>query len=312
MVKKKADLKKTYEVSYKASGSNGFSSTRAMNFDDNVKYFKPVEGRNKINIIPYEIKTENHPLVAKGSLEVGDSDYKLDLWEHRGLGLDGRDSCVCLKKNYGKPCPICEEYERLKKLEDENADTFKPKRREYYNVLNKDNELQVFATSHYLFGKELIEEARDDEEGGFIDFADTEEGKAVKFRASKTSFGGADFFEYKSFSFEDREEPISDKILDKVISLDELINVPTYEELHKLVTGEVDDEEDDEDEEEEAPPKKTETTSSRKSATFDEDEEPSKPVRKSECPFGHKFGKDCDAFDDCDNCDCWERCYKTK
>lgn len=325
MIKKKTNsLAKSYEVSYKTNGSGGFSSSRALSFGEDVKFFKPVEGRNKISIIPYEIKTANHPLVAKGSLEVGDSDFKLDIWEHRGLGSDGMDSCVCLKKNYNKPCPICEEYERLKKEEDENADSFKPKRREYYNVLNKDGELQVFATSHYLFGKELIEEARDDEEGGFVDFADVDDGKAVKFRASKKSIGsGTEFLEFKSFSFEDRDEPIPASVLNKVQSLDALINVPTYDELKKLLSGQSDESEEEDDEDDEPPFSTSKSNDSeekppvragkKRVATEEEDDDPA-PVKskKSQCPFGHAFGTDCDSCEDCDNCDVWEQCYRAK
>ncbi len=55
----------------------------------------------------------------------------------------------------------------------------------------------------------------------------------------------------------------------------------------------------------------------------DEDEPEEKPIRKNKpeppkhdhgktgknvCPFGHRFGKDVEKFDDCDNCEKWDAC----
>lgn len=38
----------------------------------------------------------------------------------------------------------------------------------------------------------------------------------------------------------------------------------------------------------------------------------SKAKPKGDCPFGHEFGKDCDKFDDCEECDKYTACYKAK
>jgi hypothetical protein len=37
-----------------------------------------------------------------------------------------------------------------------------------------------------------------------------------------------------------------------------------------------------------------------------------KAKEKGECPFDHEFGKDCDKFDDCEECDNYTACYKAK
>ena len=198
--------------------------------------------------------------------------------------------------------------------------------------------VKVFETSHYLFEKELIDEARDDEDGGFIDFADEDEGKEIKFRASEVSFAGHKYKEFKSFSFEDREEPLSKEVLKQAISFDEIMEIPTYEEVEKIFYG-VDEEDeksekksktvenDDEENEDDEVSKKSskeqdedddEEKPIKKSKPVDDDEEDEKPeeTEKScnkncgECPFGHKFGKDTDEFDDCDDCDVWDKCVK--
>ena len=255
--KKKSSLAKRYQASYESKGSSG-GRAGVMDWkkvDGEVQFFSPAEGRNRINIIPYIIKSKNHPLVKKGEFEIGDKDYVMDVFVHRGVG-PSEASVLCLKNTYGKPCPICEQSAILRKQgKEDEAGALKPSRRCFYNIqdLKNPDTLKVFEASHYLFEKELIDEARDDDEGGFIDFADEETGKEIKFRCSKTSKAGFEFNEFKSFSFEDRDDNIPDELLEKAISFDEIMNVPTYEEVEKILYGRDDD---DDEQEEEKPAKK--------------------------------------------------------
>ena len=224
--KKKGGLAKRYQASYESKGSSG-GKAGVMDWkkvDGEVQFFSPAEGRNRINIIPYTIKTKNHPLVKKGEWDVGEKDYVMDVFVHRGVG-PSEASVLCLKSTFGKPCPICKQAQAFRKQgKEDEASALKPSRRVFYNVqdLKKPDTLKVFETSHFLFEKELIGEARDDEEGGFVDFANSETGKEIKFRTSKVSRGGYEFNEFKSFSFEDRDENIPDELLEKAISFDEI------------------------------------------------------------------------------------------
>ena len=319
MVKKKSTLGKRYQSSYASKGSGGNGKKQVMDWkkvDGDVTFFSASEGKNRINIIPYIIKNKNHPLVKSGDMEIGDTDYVMDVYVHRGVGAS-EGSVICLKETYGKPCPICEQMALLRKQgKNDEAGDLKPSRRVFYNVENtkEPGKLQVFETSHYLFEKELIDEARDDEEGGFIDFADPVKGKEIKFRANKVKKNKFEFTEYKSFSFEDRDEPVSDELLESAISFDEIMTVPTYEEVEKMFYGTDDDDEeeksvkkskhhdededddeqeeklkkskksveddDDEDDEEEKPSKKSKPKSKSEDDDWDDDED-EKPVKKS-------------------------------
>lgn len=273
--KKKSGLAKRYQASYDNQGSFG-NKVGVMNWkkvDGEVEFFSPKEGRNRINIIPYTIKTKNHPLVKKGEFEIGEKDYVMDIFTHRGIG-PSEATVLCLKETYGKPCPICEQAAMLKKQgKEKEAGALKASRRVFYNVQDCKNpdKLLVFEASHFLFEKELIDEARDDEAGGFVDFADEESGKEIKFRCSKVSKGGFEFNEFKSFSFEDRDENIPDELLESAISFDEIMNVPTYEEVEKILYGEDDDDSDDE---EEKPAKKLKKVESDDEDDSEEEEEP--------------------------------------
>ena len=292
--KKKSGLSKRYQASYDSKESGAPKKSGVMNYkkcDGDIVFFNPTEGKNRINIIPYEIKTKNHPLVKKGEFEVGDKDYVMDIFVHKFVGPT-EASVICLKQSYGKPCPICEQAAALRKQgKEDEAGALKATRRVFYNVedLKDPGKVKIFETSHYLFEKELIDEARDDEDG-FIDFADPEEGSEIKFRCSKTKKNGFEFNEYKSFSFEDRDEPISDDLLESAVSFDEIMNVPTYEEVEKILFGQ----DDDEDEEEEKPAKK----SSKKSEEIEEDDdEDEQPVKKSS-KKSSKYSEDDDEDED--------------
>ena len=318
MVNKKSTLGKRYQASYESKES---SSPRkgVMNYkkiDGEISFFSPQEGKNRINIIPYEIKTKNHPLVKRGEFAIGDKDYVMDIFTHRNVGPT-EATVLCLKGTYGKPCPICELSAKFRSEgKEKEANELKSGRRVFYNIedCKEPGKLKIFETSHYLFEKELIDEARDDEEGGFVDFADPEEGKEIKFRASEVQKGQMKYKEFKSFSFEDRDEPISDELLDSAISFDEIMIVPTYEDVEKILYGS-DEENDDEDEE------PVKTSKKYQEENDDEDEEPVKTSKKyqeekkstsGKCPFGHKYGVDTDNFDDCENCNCWDKCCSGK
>ena len=117
MVKKakKSKLASRYAESYNSRNSGGKRAGVIdwKKLDGDVKFFTPKEGRNRINIIPYVIKTKNHPLVRSKSAEVGDLDYVLDVYTHRGVGPT-ESTVLCLKETYEKPCPVCELMQKLK------------------------------------------------------------------------------------------------------------------------------------------------------------------------------------------------------
>jgi hypothetical protein len=248
-------IDQSYESRDSGGSNNGYMDWAKGREGLEVKFFKPKEKSNIINIIPYRIATKHHPMVRAGSAKVGDFDYVLDIWVHRNVGPDGVD-VICPKKNYGKACPICAQAQEFKNegKKDEASD-LRPSRRVVYNVIdvnNPDEGIQVFDTSHFLFEKELVEASREDGEGQTIDFADPKEGRSVKFRGSMTSLGGNEFMEFKSFSFPERD-PVNPKMMDKTHQLDAMMKVMSNEDISAVLFGDGDDDEDDEDDEDSAP-----------------------------------------------------------
>jgi hypothetical protein len=331
MAKKRRLSGSTYQERYDnrnegGSGRKGFIDWKKAAKDKEVKFYEPREGTNKVNIIPFEVKSKLHPMVRAGKMEIGDLDFVLDVWIHRRIGPSETD-VLCPKKNYGRSCPDCDlsskYYDEGKKDE---GKAHRATRRVLLNVQpiirGEAEALKVFDVSHYLFLTELVEEANECANGkDVIHFADIESGKVVKFRATETQLGKNKMMEFKSFAFLDREEELDEDLIDQAISFDEGLILLSAEDIEKILYGQDEDEEEDEkekdngksskkdeDEEEEEPKKKKD-----KSKDEEDDEEEEKPKKdkksskKKECPASHKWAE-ADSHKECKKCEVWEEC----
>lgn len=278
---------------------------------EGVETWEPKEkGKFKIDVIPYETTSDNHPNeVAKGVVW-----YQHPFKVHHGVGADGK-SIVC-PTTVGKKCPICEEISRLSKNYDENEETIKSLRAQRYvafNILHPDDpdKVAIFALSVGKFYNALEKEIQESDEDDIANFFDvTESGKTLKVRFSEASYAGKKYLEATKIEFIDREPMDEDEIFSKVVNLDEMFVVMEYDKLNALFLQTEDeaeeeeekskakakdkptskrakpsDDEDDEDDEEEDdipfnhPPKK-EKSKPAKNEEEDEDEEDEKPTKK--------------------------------
>lgn len=84
----------------------------------------------------------------------------------------------------------------------------------------------------------------------------------------------------------------------------------TDEDADEDADDDDDQEEDDDDEDEDDEEPEPAPVRKRKSKV------PEKPAKTSKkeltCPFDHKFGKDTNKYDDCDDCEVWNECYAKK
>lgn len=312
-------LKDRYADSY---NSRNFNSGNLDIFDFStlpfeVEYFKPEEGVNIIDIIPYVVKSTKHPRVKMGKMQVGDEDYVLDLFIHTRVGASNT-TVICPKGTYGKPCPICESAESYKK--EGKLDEYrrlKAKRYCYYNVLDRadGDKLKIFAVSHFLFEKELIDEAKiNAENGGFVDFASIEEGKSIRFRGSPTKIGTVEYLEFKGFQFVDRTPQVKKHVVEaqsKAISFPDYMVVHTYDQLFALLNGV--DEDDVAETLSEVIDEPVITAKAKAVVHNEEPEEVKNPANP--CPYGHTWHVDNDNTSDCDECanqnlETWKKCAK--
>lgn len=304
-----------YEESFKSrnSGGNKKSVFDWSKVDKEVSFFKPKEGSNAIDIIPYTVKSNMHPLVKSGSMKIGNEDYMMDIFIHSRVGPAEQD-VICPKKNYNKHCPICDAAEDFRKNgQDEEYRALKAKRTCFYNVIDQahpEDGVKVWNVSYFLFEKNLIEEANDSsEDGKFVEFADVKHGKTVKFRGTIRKIGTNEFLEYTGFKFLDRDDSVA-KYTKDVVNFDELITLMTPDQLSAILMGN----EDDEKEADEAQPNRAPVVYEER-ARPDEDDVPRKTAVKEKdednpCPSGYVFGKDFDTKPECDDCPKLRECYK--
>lgn len=242
---------------------------------EDVKFWRCTDGQHLVDIIPY-LAGPNDPAV-----EEGEETYTLELFVHQNVGVtDGMK--ICLAETYGKPCPICERRKQLQR-EGADEDTIKdltPSRypRSVYNVVcydsreEEDKGVQIWHTSSYLLEQYLLELAKKPVRPGreevepFIIFADADEGKSVSFKRT----GKAESTKFIGIAFDDRDYAISDDVLDEAYCLDELIHVPSYDELYEWYWGGAADENVEEE------PKEKSTRVSRRTR---EEEEPKEETR---------------------------------
>lgn len=288
-------------------------------------FWKSEEGEHSLDIIPY-IAGANNPHVKEGKPA-----YILDVFVHRKIGVN-EDDYICLSRTYNEDCPICEYQNELRKAAknsddpesyDEEIKSLNPTRRAIYNVRSWDkkddpDDVKIFDVSHFLFEKELLEAAKKKRGGGFVLFADPDEGKIVSFR----QVGKLQAMTFKAFEFEERKEVIPDEILDKSRCLDELIHIPTYEEVMRAFAGRGEVEEVKEErsarshKEPDPEPEPEKPKGGDRRYKLDEDkkmppkkEEPEDvPEPGDECPYEYIFGSDNNKFDECEGCDCFDEC----
>jgi len=319
-----------------SENSRGSWGKNFLNLGEGVEFYK-MGAKNEFDILPWKVTTKNHP---DKDVKPGDYEWVLDVSIHQNIGVNN-DNYVCLKRTYGKPCPICEERERLAELngwKDPIVTALSPSRRGLMWILDhrerdEDKEIKLFKSSWASLAKNgfmslLLQEIEvtEGEENQEIIVADLEEGRTVTFEGMEASGGDFTYMtpNPRKFKLVPRDESLDEELWDRVPSLDALLIIPTYDELRNaLHMVEEDDIDDIKKEEEERSPLRRRTKPEPEEDNPDdnkededpepEEEEEEKPVRtrrsKNKCPHDHEWGKDHDTTKECKKCDSWDECF---
>jgi hypothetical protein len=277
MAKVNADRFRKRATEHKAQGGGGGGYIR---LDPDLPFYKPKAGVNLIDIIPYEVSDKKHLDKA----EVGELWPRRPIKTHFKIGVD--EKSVLCPLTIGKPCPICA-HRKTANLDEDGKKALLPKDREVMFVVPYDGDgagkLHVWEISYHLFGKMLEEEVEADE--NVAGFYDPKEGLTLKVRFNEKQMGKQKFLEAKRIDFEERDAPISKKILEQVQNLDQCMVIMEYAALERQFLG-VDDPVDEDDEprakkrapvedEDEAPRKK------KPAPKEDDEEDDPKPKKKA-------------------------------
>jgi hypothetical protein len=312
--------KRTQESTNRKSG--GFITIFESDLE-NVTFWKCKEGDHTIDVIPYPVGP-NDPHVKEG--EPG---YVLEVKVHQRVGA-AEGSYLCLAENYNKPCPVCEHRKELKKTgaDQDDIKLLYPKNRCVYNIVcydtaeQEEKSIQIWEVSRWFSERYLTKLAKPKRRRGGgasepINFASPVDGKTIEFSREGS---GATNTQYIGHTFLDRDYEIDDDILDQAHCLDDLLHIPTYDELYEAYWGE---ETEGSDKTEDAPeqkqrepePEKEEKKSSgrrsRRGGRKSKEEPPKEEKQETEaCPGGGEFGIDIDSLDHCEDCEEWKSCAK--
>jgi hypothetical protein len=327
----KEQLLKRGEESYERKDDSGRFGSIFRKDLKGVKFWKCGEGEHQIDILPWLIGNQ-YPS-KNYTVEPGDPVYLLDIWVHYNIGPD-EDTVVCLSKNYGNPCPICEHVNALRKeevVDDNLIDRIKAKRRSIYQIICYDSAseeekgVQIWDVAYFFMEKHLAELSKKPKGGGYITFADPDDGKQIFYKRKGTGMTNT---EYIAHQFMDREYKIHDDDLDACIALDDAIIVLPYEELYEKHWGGLEDKT--------APPEVEERPArqARRSRPEPEkkkeDERPARRARRdtpepekekhedpkqhrepdpdNKCPGGGQYAIDIDKLEHCNVCKAWDDC----
>lgn len=228
-------------------GGGGFENTSIFKSDlEGVEFWNVSEGKHWFDIVPYKAGRYDP------DVEEGKNNYCFQPYMHRNIGPNNRD-IICLARTYNRPCPICEHVKELinKGADEDLINEIKvqvnPRAIYNVNVLDNDKErgkgIQVFHASHFTMEGKLLELANKPTRPGeenlevFVPYPEPDkEGRTIYFKRK----GKGRKTEFLALSFEERDYSISKKLLKGAHVLDELVEIPTYEQAKAALLGDGD------------------------------------------------------------------------
>jgi hypothetical protein len=237
----------------------------ADSFDENI-----------VTILPYIISSPNNMWLASGVFPMNSVAYQNRVVRHGNLGKNNT-SVLCLKKMYGKACPLCEQAAELynhNRATDtnykipQNLSFVKGSVRDFYLVIPRIGEqagqLCLWEVSNYLF-TQAFEDAKlayvRDTERDLRRLYDQQQAGAQTTGKMLTAEdlvvpdftdpdNGSDIRfvvkgqkmdkKYTNFKFMPRTEPLDDATLDKSFDLSEFFVLPAYSEVDTLLAESLD------------------------------------------------------------------------
>jgi hypothetical protein len=206
----------------------------------NIPLWKCGVGEHIIDVLPF-FAGANHPDKAEG-----ENTYRLEYYMHRDVGHQNA-RVLCLQAMGLGACPICEHQADLieEKADESKWKPLRPKNWVLFNVVvyDKGEEkkgIQIWDAPYFYSMENIMDIAKIRSRGGkpskTTDFANPDKGKSISFEV-KAAKGQNDYPKYTGFKFEPRDYKIKDSLLDDCLVLDELIPIPTYEEVSELYFG---------------------------------------------------------------------------
>lgn len=179
-------------------------------------------------------------------------DWQLSMFLHTAKTPGGSYKFLCPTKNYGLPCPVCEQKARLfesggewktnpyqKEIKELN-DT----QRDYFLVRNReDGKVYVMEYSTFLFGDHLRNKLARSHRGksNIILANPNNNGHSLRFWVDagtiKDTRGNLVIGHINEIEFEERNEAIDSEILQSLPALDDYLHLYSYDEITAIMDG---------------------------------------------------------------------------
>jgi len=256
---------------------------------------------NMIDIIPFVVTRPEYTQMRQFSGKptgrvVGDWDYKLEIAVHKKIGTE-QAPVLCLREMFGYQCAICDDmFEEYKKrgtpqFNEKTAKALQSQWRCIYVVYDYNDEkhrgFKLWDYSYKSFEEYIVKKAENDP-SGLVVFADPFDGRTIEIEAEQNEKFNK-FIGVKSARFLPREEPYTEEEINNNFPLDQMLIIPTVEEVTRMYLGMDNDHFSEPVEQQEEPV-------SRPRSRRTEEKEP-----QNACVAGGRVGYDQFKFPECDN-----------
>lgn len=248
-----------------AQGGGGFVAAFFKLPKDVRCWFPEKKSSHDIDVIGYEVTLEKHP-DRKLDVTPGTLWWRMPFVVFKHVGI--ADETIVSAASIGEPCPMMEEYRSLAENYKENKKAIKDLQMQKWMAFvirdpDDEDKVAIFASSIGKFwgsdaGLKNELDQTDESNLEFYEYADGK-GRTLRCRFSELDFvddKGAtqDYLGVTKIEFIPREDLDESEWIDKVPSLDAILNVRPYDEVKKLWLG-LDGEGDDGDDGDEKTPK---------------------------------------------------------
>lgn len=253
-----------------------------------VPVYKEEKGSVSLDILPYVVTDDAHPdrnaeheVAIEGSLW-----YRRPYKIHRNVGADGV-RVVC-PTSVGKKCPICAYRQKLlnegANWKDKAIKELRASDRVLYYVVplgerKLDEVPHVWDISQFAFQEKLNDELAEDE--SFERFPDPENGLTLRIRFAEEKIETNSFVSVSRIDFEQRKHKYGDDVIDKLASLDDVLDVKDYKEIERLFFEAGETDADDDDDDDRRPAGRRSSVRSRRDDDDDDDEPEKEETRRS-------------------------------
>ena len=230
------------------------NETKMFNGGEGIEKFKfEADGEYFFDFLPFPI-TEGHPkyptlraLFPQGEPAL---DWWMSIWFHKVKDANGMDQkYMCPSKTFGRPCPACEEKNRLFNNGgyEQNKDAirkFNDTQRDFFLVRNRaDGKIYVMEYANFFFGQELKKklERVNGSDGQVILPNPAANGHTLHFFVDpgtmKDKKGNPTPGRTSDLEFIPRAEPIEEEIIKNLPTLDSYLIEYSYDDIVSFLDG---------------------------------------------------------------------------